>query len=81
MSASGDRLAWDAERSVYPAAWLVRMLFFASNPLDRNNFNILNDVLVFDDWQTYQMDLSRGVQRGYWEPQIEQTRRSVKHLR
>jgi hypothetical protein len=25
-------------------------------------------VIVFDDWQTYQLDLSRGVERGYWEP-------------
>jgi hypothetical protein len=72
LSNSADR--WEPEfigqdPPFFPAAWLVRVVFFAADPPDVNaNMNQTNDIIVFDDWNTYQMDLSKGLQRGYWEP-------------
>lgn len=73
-SDSGARLRPDPSRgNVYPAAWLTRLIFFNSWPLDAGSHsNTSNDIVIFDDWNTYQMDLSQGVARGYWEPQAAQ---------
>jgi hypothetical protein len=71
---SGDRLSYDNGRQVYPAAWVMRGIFFADWPLSvLQSSNTLNDVIIFDDWNTYQMDLSQGVARGYWEPEAPQS--------
>jgi hypothetical protein len=67
---SGDRLSESG--GVYPAGWLTRLIFFHSWFLDLAHSNTSNDIVIFDDWNTYQMDLSQGVPRGYWEPQIVQ---------
>lgn len=67
-SHSGDRLAEDVARKVYPAAWLVRVIFFGAYDADYEHQNMTNDIIIFDDWNTYTMDLSKGVERGYWEP-------------
>ena len=72
-SSSGDRLVYDSTRSVYPAAWLVRAFFFGTFPPDLAFSNGTNDLIVFDRWNTYQMDLSKGVARGYWEPHVSET--------
>ena len=71
---SGDRLSLDTTRQVYPAGWVVRGIFFNTWPLDvAQSSNTLNDLIVFDDWNTYQMDLSQGVARGYWEKEAPQS--------
>jgi hypothetical protein len=72
---SGDRLGDSPLGSgSYPAAWVVRLLFFGTNPPDlATSSNSTNDIIVFDDWNTYQMDLSKGVERGYWEPETFET--------
>jgi hypothetical protein len=67
-SHSGDRLAEDVARRVYPAAWLVRVIFYGASIADYEHQNMTNDIIIFDDWNTYTMDLSKGVQQGYWEP-------------
>ena len=67
-SHSGDRLAEDVARQVYPAAWLVRVMFYGAYAADYDHQNMTNDIIVFDDWNTYTMDLSKGVQNGYWQP-------------
>jgi len=72
-SNSGDRLVYDDGRQAYPAAWLVRTLFFGSFPPDIQLSNTTNDLIVFDEWQTYQLDLSKGTARGYWEPHVPET--------
>jgi hypothetical protein len=70
---SGDRLAPDPARgNVYPAGWLSRFLFFHSWQLDLAHSNTANDSVIFDDWNIYQLDLSQGLMRGYWEPQVAQ---------
>ena len=55
----------------WPAAWLVRLIFFTTDKdqggPDLDYMNQTNDIIVFDDWNTYQMDLSKGLQKGYWE--------------
>ena len=72
-SNSGDRLSSDPTRNgVFPAGWLVRAVFFHSWFLDLAHSNTTNDIVIFDDWNTYQMDLSQGRARGYWEPQVIQ---------
>lgn len=66
---SGSRLGDNPPGSGnYPAAWVIRMVFFTDPLPDLNSSNQLNDIIVFDDWNTYPMDLSQGQQRGYWEP-------------
>jgi hypothetical protein len=72
-SNSTDRLSYDDNRQVYPAAWLVRAIFFGTFPLSLDSSNGTNDLIVFDEWNTYQLDLSKGVTRGYWEPHVQQT--------
>ncbi len=73
-SNSSDRLSFDSGRQVYPAGWLVRGIFFGTFPPDVvSSSNTTNDLVVFDDWNTYQMDLSKGVARGYWEPSAPET--------
>jgi hypothetical protein len=73
-SNSGDRLAYDNGRQVYPAAWLVRAVFFGTFPLSvGESSNSTNDMIVFDEWNTYQLDLSKGVARAYWEPHVHET--------
>jgi hypothetical protein len=71
LSNSADRWASDypgQNPPYYPAAWLVRLIFFATDPPDvSNGMNQTNDIIVFDGWNTYQMDLSKGLQQGYWE--------------
>lgn len=71
-STSSDRLVDTPPGSgFYSAAWVTRLLFFGTNPPDlATSSNTTNDIVVFDDWNTYQMDLSRGVERGYWEPEV-----------
>ena len=70
---SGDRLIPDPARNgVYPAAWMTRFIFFAAFPPSLSQSNTTNDIVIFDDWNTYQMDLSQGKARGYWEPQVAQ---------
>jgi hypothetical protein len=69
-SNSVDRLESDylgQNPPYYPAAWLVRLIFFTTYDADLDFMNQTNDIIVFDDWNTYQMDLSKGLQQGYWE--------------
>ncbi len=68
---SGDRLSLDTARQVYPAGWLTRVIFFSEWPHSLSQADSTKAIIVFDDWNTYQMDLSKGVERGYWdsEPQ------------
>ena len=65
---STDRLALDETRHVYPAAWLVRLIAFGTFPQDLAVSDSTKSIVVFDDWNTYQIDLSQGVARGYWDP-------------
>ncbi|HEY4689896.1 MAG TPA: hypothetical protein VIK33_11320, partial [Anaerolineae bacterium] len=63
---STDRLSGSG--GVYPAAWVVRLIIFSNSPPDVvGGSNTLNDIIVFDDWNTYQIDLSKGLQKSYWE--------------
>jgi hypothetical protein len=71
---SGERLIFDDARQVYSAAWLVRGVFFGTFPPDLvKSSNSLNDLIVFDDWNTYSIDLAQAARRGQWEPQTLQT--------
>jgi hypothetical protein len=71
---STDRLSEDTARQVYPAGWVMRGVFFSDWPLSvLQTSNTLNDVIIFDDWNTYQLDLSQGTARGYWEPGAPQS--------
>ena len=73
-SHSGDRLSWDSARGVYPAAWLARLIFFGTySPSIKNSSDSTKPLIAFDDWNTYQIDLSKGVQRGYWDPTVAHT--------
>ncbi len=65
---SNDRLAWDSARNVYPAAWLARLIAFGTFPPDLAVSDSTKAIIEFDDWNTYQMDLSQGIARGYWDP-------------
>lgn len=67
-SNSGDRLSFDSNRKVYSAAWLARLIPFGTFPPDLAVSDSTKAIIVFDDWNTYQMDLSQGVARGYWDP-------------
>lgn len=70
-SNSGDGLSLDNNRGVYPAGWLTRVFFFSSWPPSLSQADGTKAIIVFNDWNTYQVDLSKGVSRGYWdsEPQ------------
>jgi len=71
---STDRLGDSPPGSgIYRASWLVRLIFFTDPLPDLNSANETNDLIAFDDWNTYQMDLSQGQARGYWEPDQPQT--------
>jgi hypothetical protein len=73
-SNSGDRLVYDSGRHVYPAAWLVRAIFFGTFPLNvAQSSNTTNDLVVLEEWNTYQLDLSKAAARGYWEPHVPET--------
>jgi hypothetical protein len=73
-SNSGDRLVYDSSRQVYPAGWLVRALFFGTFPPNiTQSSNTTNDLIVLEDWNTYQLDLSKAATRGYWEPHVPET--------
>ncbi|MGH2592574.1 MAG: hypothetical protein ACRDGG_03590 [Anaerolineae bacterium] len=71
---STDRLGDSPPGSgIYRASWLARLIFFTDPLPDLNSANETNDLIAFDDWNTYQMDLSQGQARGYWEPDQPQT--------
>ncbi len=70
-SHSGDRLAEDMARHVFPGGWVVRLVIRSADIL--GGLNVTNDIIVFDDWNTYTIDLSKGEQRGYWESAETQT--------
>ncbi|HJW29674.1 MAG TPA: hypothetical protein VJ508_10610, partial [Saprospiraceae bacterium] len=68
-SNSSDRLSADSNPCgcYFPAGWDVRLIFFNSYSPSLSNMNQTDDIIVFDNWNTYQLDLSKGLQLGYWE--------------